>query len=67
MDVGWVNGKEPRILGWLKKMGKLGAGKHDSTTAQPKSPPTLVEAISESQSKGSTAFSTFPSTFVSCE
>ncbi|KAJ6482166.1 hypothetical protein C8R47DRAFT_1322071 [Mycena vitilis] len=25
VEVGWVGGKEPEILGWLKKMGKLSA------------------------------------------
>ena len=25
VEVSWVGGKEPQILGWLKKMGKLGA------------------------------------------
>lgn len=48
VEVGWVNGKAPEILGWLKKMGKLG---------EPKPPTT--------QSESGSAFSTFPSTFVS--
>ncbi|KAJ7461742.1 DnaJ domain-containing protein [Mycena galericulata] len=34
IEAGWVGGKEPQILGWLKKMGKL--------SAQPPPPPTPV-------------------------
>ncbi|KAJ3562149.1 hypothetical protein NP233_g9759 [Leucocoprinus birnbaumii] len=49
VEVGWVNGKEPEILGWLKKMGKLGAPK-------PSSPPTPT-------TNAGTGFSSFPSTF----
>ncbi|KAF8714226.1 hypothetical protein AX14_012867 [Amanita brunnescens Koide BX004] len=29
VEVSWVGGKEPQILGWLKKMGKLGGGSND--------------------------------------
>ncbi|KAF9443117.1 hypothetical protein P691DRAFT_809431 [Macrolepiota fuliginosa MF-IS2] len=57
VEVGWVNGKEPQILGWLKKMGKLGEPK-------PAPPVTTEKAeLPQHQTAGSGGFSTFPSTF----
>ncbi|KXN82251.1 Pre-mRNA-splicing factor cwf23 [Leucoagaricus sp. SymC.cos] len=56
VEIGWVNGKEPEILGWLKKMGKLGVSK-------PKSTSTLSNTKVEPVDGGDAAFSTFPSTF----
>jgi DnaJ homolog subfamily C member 17 len=32
IEIGWIGGKEPPILVWLKKMGKLSAAKHPLTT-----------------------------------
>ncbi|KAF5351140.1 hypothetical protein D9756_008339 [Leucocoprinus leucothites] len=55
VEVGWVNGKEPGILGWLKKMGKLGGER--SKGGSP-STPTPAPATSTG-----TGFSSFPSSF----
>lgn len=65
VDVGWVNGKEPQILGWLKKMGKLGG--NGTTRSKPPSPPASGYQNSDTTTTttASSAFSTFPSTFVS--
>ncbi|KAJ7043461.1 hypothetical protein C8F04DRAFT_1072145 [Mycena alexandri] len=66
IEVGWIGGKEPEILVWLKKMGKL--------SAQP--PPPSVAAKPTSNAPGSaqlpqtapsaasaSPFSSFPTTF----
>ncbi|KIM46886.1 hypothetical protein M413DRAFT_16481 [Hebeloma cylindrosporum] len=63
MKVTWVNGKEPAILGWLRKMGKLGAQK------QPVSPspmdPGIKAELPQNQTRDSSSapFSSFPSSF----
>lgn len=68
IDIGWVNGKEPQILGWLKKLGKLG---DDSSPPKPPSPLSqnsnagAKAELPQHQATGSSGFSTFPSTFVS--
>jgi DnaJ homolog subfamily C member 17 len=66
IEVGWVEGKEPQILGWLKRIGKLAT------------PTTRQEAPSTAQNKNagsplpkvhttahSSLFSSFPESFVS--
>ncbi|KAK0503984.1 hypothetical protein EDD18DRAFT_1099253 [Armillaria luteobubalina] len=53
IDIAWVGGKEPEILGWLKRTGKLSAQPsnpepHTSTSSTfPSFPETLPEAIPE--------------------
>lgn len=49
IDITWVGGKEPEILGWLKRTGKL--------SAQPAVAP-------EPQTLSSSMFSSFPETLV---
>lgn len=57
IEVGWAGGKEPQILGWLKRMGKLGT---------PKLPAENGVSLPEAQtSSNSSAFSSFPESFVS--
>ncbi|KAK7040206.1 hypothetical protein VNI00_010012 [Paramarasmius palmivorus] len=70
IEIGWVGGKEPQILGWLKKMGKLGPGGITSGTPEESKIPavdrnaekaSLPQMQSSSGSAGS--FSSFPETF----
>ncbi|KAK2461274.1 hypothetical protein APHAL10511_006801 [Amanita phalloides] len=68
VEVSWVGGKEPQILGWLKKMGKLG-GNHlldklsapMQTSTSNGQKPTLPQE--QTRQSGTGAFSSFPSTF----
>ncbi|KAF7370775.1 Pre-mRNA-splicing factor cwf23 [Mycena sanguinolenta] len=61
IEAGWVGGKEPEILVWLKKMGKL--------SAQPLPPPTSQQTPSTAQlpqtapAASSSPFSSFPASF----
>ncbi|CAA7264342.1 unnamed protein product [Cyclocybe aegerita] len=73
VNITWVKGQEPAILGWLKKMGKLGTP--EITTAAMKSSDSAPSARSsppkegskaelpqnQSRGLGSTPFSSFPS------
>ncbi|KAF8814796.1 DnaJ-domain-containing protein [Phlegmacium glaucopus] len=72
VEISWVGGKEPAILGWLKKMGKLSTSgtRNQSTTATPTSESSSFKGAdtkadlpqSQSRSMGS-GYSSFPSTF----
>ncbi|KAK0201868.1 DnaJ domain-containing protein [Desarmillaria ectypa] len=53
IDITWVGGKEPEILGWLKRTGKLAAQPDFSSEAKPKPEP---------QTFSSPMFSSFPET-----
>ena len=76
VEVDWAEGKEPELIGWLKKMGQLGGpvnGTADKTTAsngthEPTIPsPPSANMKAASNGVASTAdgeFSTFPTTFV---
>jgi len=74
IKITWVNGKEPVILGWLRKMGKLGntGPKVDnkpesrSKTSSPANVDGPKATLPQNQSRtfSSTLFSSFPSTFV---
>lgn len=51
VEVSWVGGKEPQILGWLKKMGKLGGRDGENPTsndgkAQEQTPSLFVSLFS---------------------
>ena len=67
IEVSWAEGKEPALIEWLKKMGKLGSNGQskptdpDTSSAQP----TLHDQDHKDGSSSSTPFSSFPSTFVS--
>ncbi|KAF8884928.1 DnaJ-domain-containing protein [Gymnopilus junonius] len=71
VKITWVNGKEPEILGWLRKMGKLGGiGVRSEAVPKPASTTRPDDGIKstlpqhQSRPTGtSTPFSTFPSTF----
>lgn len=74
IEISWAEGKEPELIGWLKKMGKLGgAPKQELSTPSKPVPTSSSSQIRSSgtlpgQSKpasGSTPFSTFPASFVS--
>jgi len=78
VEISWVGGKEPAILGWLKKMGKLSTSgaRHPSTgTPTPTSESPSFKGAgtggikadllrNQSRSMGSSGYSSFPSTFV---
>jgi len=61
IEVSWAEGKEPELIEWLKKLGKLGSGgqekKAASADATSKSPASNAPAESDA------TFSSFPSTF----
>ena len=72
VKVTWVNGKEPAILGWLRKMGKLGGiGAGSGTQKTPVSPSPMDAGVKaelpqkQTRDSSSTPFSSFPSSFVS--
>ncbi|KAJ7100076.1 DnaJ domain-containing protein [Mycena belliarum] len=60
IEVGWVGGKEPEILGWLKKMGKLSA--QPPPPPRPASMPT-AQLPQTAPSASTSPFSSFPTSF----
>ena len=71
VEIAWVGGREPAILGWLKRMGKLSTSATNSLSTA--TPPTLdfkdagrVKAdLPQNQSRSTASgYSSFPSTFV---
>ena len=52
IDITWVGGKEPEILGWLKRTGKLSAQ------------PVVARSNPEPQTFSSSMFSSFPEMLV---
>lgn len=68
IDIGWPGGKEPEILGWLKKNGKLGGETKTTATAQSGTTGGKEKANTpqfRSLPADSSPYSSFPSTFVS--
>jgi DnaJ family protein C protein 17 len=72
VKITWVSGKEPAILGWLRKMGKLGGiGPGTGTHKQPVSASSMGVGIkaelpqNQTRDSSSAPFSSFPSSFVS--
>ncbi|KAJ7634638.1 DnaJ domain-containing protein [Roridomyces roridus] len=68
VEVGWVGGKEPQILGWLKKMGKLSAQplppKPNSSPLPPhSSTPGSSQLPQTAPAASASPFSSFPATF----
>ena len=72
IEISWAEGKEPELIGWLKKMGKLGgtASADPSRTTSPtptaQAPPTTKVPSPPTFGNGAAPFSSFPSSFVSC-
>lgn len=68
VEIDWAEGREPPLIEWLKKMGKLGSTEK-SHTNEPMSTPVPTSSWKPSDSgkdsQSSTPFSSFPSTFVS--
>ncbi|KAG6890102.1 hypothetical protein C0995_012052 [Termitomyces sp. Mi166 len=65
IEIDWVGGKEPPILIWLKKMGKLGTPTPPVHSAQTSSStkPERAEVPQTQSTKDSSSFSTFPTSF----
>ncbi|KAI8970570.1 DnaJ domain-containing protein [Trametes punicea] len=76
IEVDWAEGKEPELIGWLKKMGKLGTSSDGpKATYVDSSPPAATAAqqtprstdystaAPKTQTSASEGFSSFPSTF----
>ncbi|KAL0070113.1 hypothetical protein AAF712_002600 [Marasmius tenuissimus] len=66
IEVGWVGGKEPQILAWLKRMGKLGTpstapASHPSTASEPLR--TAEQGSLPQLQQPSNSFASFPDTF----
>ncbi|TCD61468.1 hypothetical protein EIP91_008403 [Steccherinum ochraceum] len=62
VEVSWAESKEPELIGWLKKIGKLGAGwqeKKDTPTAESSRSPSGSAPHTDPDAP----FSSFPSTF----
>ncbi|KAJ7108688.1 hypothetical protein C8R44DRAFT_803357 [Mycena epipterygia] len=60
IEIGWVGGKEPEILGWLKKMGKLSA---QPPPPPAPAPPPSAQLPQTAPSATASPFSSFPSSF----
>ncbi|KAK1232110.1 hypothetical protein PQX77_004768 [Marasmius sp. AFHP31] len=66
IEVGWVGAKEPQILAWLKRMGKLGTPStsltsHPSTASEPLR--TAEQGSLPQLQQPSNSFASFPATF----
>ncbi|KAF8155613.1 DnaJ domain-containing protein [Crassisporium funariophilum] len=69
VEIAWVGGKEPAILGWLKRMGKLGGVGSSSNQKSPSSNIATAGVKAnlpqhQTRSTNAASFSSFPSTFV---
>ncbi|KAJ7707724.1 hypothetical protein B0H17DRAFT_1156268 [Mycena rosella] len=64
IEVGWVGGKEPEILGWLKKMGMLSAQPPPPTSAPAPAPAPSAQLPQTAPSATASPFSSFPTSFV---
>ncbi|KAF7316267.1 J domain-containing protein [Mycena indigotica] len=62
VEIGWVGGKEPAILGWLKKMGKLSAQPLPNTTS-PQARKMEAQLPQTAPSARGSGFSSFPASF----
>ncbi|THH26534.1 hypothetical protein EUX98_g7652 [Antrodiella citrinella] len=62
IEVSWAEGKEPDLIAWLKKLGKLGSGGQEKNTASAEATSETTPSNTPAESSG-TPFSSFPSTF----
>ncbi|KAJ7180498.1 DnaJ-domain-containing protein [Mycena filopes] len=62
IEAGWVGGKEPEILVWLKKMGKLSAQPPPPTTTTTPAPAS-THLPQTAPGANAAPFSSFPATF----
>lgn len=72
VEISWAEGKEPGLIGWLKKMGKLGGESkaqlppNTAGATSPTSYPSTGRGAGAADPNGNTGpYSSFPSTFVS--
>ncbi|KAI0757193.1 DnaJ domain-containing protein [Daedaleopsis nitida] len=71
IEVDWAEGKEPELIGWLKKMGQLGGGSNSANKGDREAGPGPAPISSDYTSRAAAApppssdgsFSSFPSTF----
>ncbi|KAL4254617.1 Pre-mRNA-splicing and ERAD-associated protein [Abortiporus biennis] len=66
VEISWAEGKEPDLIGWLKKMGKLGSQRKEGKSTESASTPQTSSSSDTrpaSSETDSNAFSSFPSTF----
>jgi DnaJ family protein C protein 17 len=67
IEVGWIGGKEPPILVWLKKIGKLGTPLPASGTKKDDGEENVGKSTGFSQTQttmDSSPYTSFPSSFV---
>lgn len=65
VKITWVGGKEPQVLAWLRRNGKLGAtGGATSPSPAPSGIKANLPQDQSTQSSSGDPFSSFPSTFV---
>ena len=64
IEVGWVGGKEPPILVWLKKMGKLGPPATKISDEERTGDRTSAGLPQMQTSADPSAYTSFPSSFV---
>lgn len=67
IEITWAEGKEPPLIEWLKKMGKLGSAEKPPAThpIPAPTPPSSKLGKAQKDPTDSTPFSSFPTTFVS--
>ncbi|KAI0075507.1 DnaJ-domain-containing protein [Panus rudis PR-1116 ss-1] len=69
VEVSWAEGKEPELIEWLKKMGKLGSGSGSNSASAARETSQSTSTSAPSSTTKATAdndlspFSSFPSTF----
>jgi DnaJ family protein C protein 17 len=65
IEVGWAEGKEPEILCWLKKMGKLGGVETSKPVQEERSEKEQAQLPQVQTRRDSSVFSSFPESMVS--
>jgi DnaJ family protein C protein 17 len=65
IEVGWVEGKEPQILGWLKRIGKLASPESTQSLSNIRNEGSSAPLSSSQTRLNASVFSSFPTSFVS--